>query len=127
AHRYFDVSIALLGVDLARIDLQLPVSLRGGERLGRRSLRPAGRRACRLGVAESADRLVVQLPAGQFGQQRLSLAERLTNPGQARHAAGGAGQVAVQTQYAVAPEIALTAGRAAEIAASHVNRPDGGQ
>src|SRR6185437_12864205 len=122
-----DVPPAVQGVHLSRVDVRLEVTLDLGERFGGGPLVAAGGGFGRRGVAESADGIVVEVPAGHLAQGEFGLDEGLLDAEQAGHAAGPPRDVAVYAQDAVGAEVALLAKGAGGILAAQGDGSDGGQ
>lgn len=126
-HRHLHIPPAVLGVDLARVDLQPAIPRGVGERLGGRPGCVAQASPLGGGMAEQADGIVVEVPAGDLVQGDLSLLEGALHPQEAGHASRPASDVAVQAQDAVGPEVARPAGGAGEVAAAKRDRANGRQ
>ena len=123
-HRHLHVPPALRRVHLARVDVQLLLARRRGERLRQgRSPGPRPGRRRRLGMGVPPQRFRVHRPAGQLAQQPLGLAKRVVQAGQTGHAAGPHRQPAGHAQEPVGGEADLTARLTAAMPAAQPDRP----
>jgi hypothetical protein len=122
----FHVAPAGLGVDLSRVDLQLPVTRSFSE--ARRDIETfaLGLAAFSgLGVAKPADRFGVDRPPRQLLERTFTAVERVVDPDVADLPAGAAGERAVEPECVVGRESTVATGGTCAIGTRDLDFADG--